>query len=94
MKKMKMARGTRDVPSKKLHHIEVEPAEGGGHVVTHHFKSGDGSYHEPEKHAFGDGEGSKAMDHISAAANIVADSGDADPKHSKELEDQGEKENG
>ena len=33
-----------------FYRMEIEPAENGGHVVTH-FKSG--AYREPEKHVFG-----------------------------------------
>lgn len=70
MRNMKMAKGERHENAKSLHHIEVKEAENGGHVVTHHFKHGDGAYHEPEEHVFGADQGKEAMDHIASAANI------------------------
>lgn len=59
----------------KLRRMEIEPAENGGHTVTHHFKevmkanskthSGiGGGFIEPEKHVFGEGEGHEMLAHI------------------------------
>lgn len=60
---------------KKLLRIEIEPAENGGHTVTHHFREGMGkdarshsgiSFHheEPEKHVFGPHEGHEMLAHV------------------------------
>lgn len=71
MKYVRMAKGERHEAPKELHHLEVAPAENGGHIVTHHFKTGaGGQYHEPEPHAFGQEEGPQAMEHIASAAGI------------------------
>jgi hypothetical protein len=71
MKQMKRAKGEAHESPKMLHHLEVTPTENEGHVVGHHFKSGEGGkYHEPEMHSFGPDEGQQAMDHIASAANI------------------------
>ena len=60
---------------KKLRAIEIESASNGGHTVTHRFHSGDGPYHDPEKHVFGKGEGKKMMSHIAEHMKVqmVAD---------------------
>ena len=44
-----MRRGRNKKPV--LDHLRMEEAENGGHVVEHHFESGNG-YHEPETHVF------------------------------------------
>jgi hypothetical protein len=76
--------------------MEVHAGEEGGHKVVHifHHDTVTGMRPDPEEHYFGDEEGGKAMGHIASAANIRADAGDADPEHSKQLEEQGEEENG
>jgi len=57
----------------KIRRIEIEPAENGGHTVTHHFKespthsskSGLGStYVEPEHHVFGPEQGHEMLAHV------------------------------
>jgi hypothetical protein len=59
-----------------LRSIEIEPAENGGHTVTHRFKSSpnpgkSGSlsevYHEPETHVFGPDDGAKMITHVNGA---------------------------
>lgn len=63
--------------AEKTHHvirrIEIEPAENGGHTVTHHFretphhsaKHGIGmAYTEPEHHVFGPDEGHEMLAHV------------------------------
>jgi len=60
--------------------MEIEPAENGGHTVTHHWKpmQREGkhgiqeTYVEPESHVFGAGEGKKMMAHISDHLGIKA----------------------
>ena len=57
---------------KEIRRIEIEPAENGGHTVTHHYKDmqRDGrhglisSYVEPEHHAFGENEGHEMLAHV------------------------------
>jgi hypothetical protein len=58
---------------KMIRRMEIEPAENGGHMVTHHFKEmpthsgkiGMGmAYQEPEKHVFGENEGHAMLAHI------------------------------
>ena len=57
---------------KEIHHIEIEPAENGGHTVTHHFHPirTEGRfgiqehYMEPERHVFGEDEGHEMLAHI------------------------------
>ena len=59
----------------QLRRMEIEPAENGGHTVTHHLKpkmtkSRDAhsgmamGYQEPEKHVFGADEGHEMLAHI------------------------------
>lgn len=59
--------------AKKLRSIEIEPAENGGHTVTHRYreqpthssKNGMGmAYVEPESHVFGPDEGHKMLAHV------------------------------
>jgi len=52
---------------KVLSHLRIEPAEGGGHIVEHHFEH---YAHEPERHVFGATEGDEAMAHIAKYAKI------------------------
>lgn len=51
----------------KLAHIRIEPADGGGHVVEHHFEN---YVHEPKRYVFGAGEGQELLDHIEEAAKV------------------------
>lgn len=57
----------------KIRSIEIEPAENGGHTVTHRYKEshthsskqGIGvQYHEPEQHVFGPSEGHEMLAHV------------------------------
>ena len=58
--------------AKELRRIEIEPAENGGHTVTHHYKEAtrEGkhgvqmSYVEPEQHVFGAKEGHAMLAHV------------------------------
>lgn len=68
---------------KKIRSIEIEPAENGGHTVTHRHKdmpshsskNGMGSmYVEPETHVFGAGQGHEMLAHVANALSI--DEGD------------------
>lgn len=76
---------------KEIRRIEIEPAENGGHTVTHHYKesrvrdskshSGIGlSYQEPEHHVFGKSQGHEMLAHVANHLSI--------PEHSAEGEDQ------
>ena len=58
---------------KKLHHIEIHPAENKGHTVTHHFHSGDGNYHEPKEHVFSEDEGHEMLAHVANHLHIPAE---------------------
>lgn len=77
--------------AKEIRRIEIEPAENGGHTVTHHYKeskvrdskshSGIGmSYQEPEHHVFGKSQGHEMLAHVANHLRI--------PEHSAEGEDQ------
>lgn len=77
--------------AEKKHHvirrIEIEPAENGGHTVTHHFKEtphhsskhGIGmSYTEPEHHVFGPEEGHEMLAHVANHLHIPEPDADGD----------------
>lgn len=57
---------------KEIRRIEIEPAENGGHTVTHHYhpmqhqgRHGvQESYVEPETHVFGKGEHEDMLAHV------------------------------
>lgn len=49
---------------KMLDHMRIHHAENGGHIVEHHFTSGMGAFHEPERHVFAGHEGGKLLDHV------------------------------
>ncbi len=64
---------------KKLRRMEIEPAENGGHTVTHHFKdmpshsskNGLGmSYTPSETHVFGPGDSHAMIAHVANALEI------------------------
>lgn len=64
---------------KMIRRMEIEPAENGGHTVTHHFKetpthssrSGMGmAYTEPEQHVFGPKEGHEMLAHVANHLSI------------------------
>ena len=67
--------------AKKLHHIEIHPAENGGHTVQHHYKeemsrsrdahAGMMMRHvEPEHHVFGPDEGHEMLAHVANHLNV------------------------
>jgi hypothetical protein len=69
-----------------IRRMEIEPAENGGHMVTHHMKempqhsSKMGmsmAYQEPEKHVFGPDEGHEMLAHIANHLSIP-ERGEAD----------------
>lgn len=79
--------------SRKLLRIEIEPAENGGHTVTHHYrdsphhssKSGVGmSYTPPEHHVFGPHEGHEMLAHVANHLNVP------EPEEKDENEEEGE----
>jgi hypothetical protein len=61
----------------EIRRIEIEPAENGGHTVTHHFhdtpsKKGLGSsYNDPEHHVFGEHEGHEMLAHVANHLKIA-----------------------
>ena len=72
---------------KELRKLEIEPAENGGHHVTHNYKdmpthsskSGLGSaYVEPDHHDFGADEGHKMLAHVANALCIPESEGGGD----------------
>ena len=63
--------------AKKLDHMEIREADGGGHVIEHHYehRGSGGSYLGPgmmdrEEHVFGKEEGNAALAHIAKHAGI------------------------
>lgn len=71
MNRMKMAKGERHSKAPTLHHIEMKESENGGHIISHHFNSGEmGQFKPPEEHVFGSDEDGKAMDHIASTMNM------------------------
>lgn len=67
--------------AKKMHHIEIHPAENGGHTVQHHFHHEmrrSGSAHsgmmmdqpEAEHHVFGPDEGHEMLAHVANHLHI------------------------
>lgn len=65
---------------KKLRNMEIEPAENGGHTVTHRYReipshsSKNGlsmGYTEPESHVFGPEDGHKMLAHVANHLHIT-----------------------
>lgn len=52
---------------KVLHHLEIHPKMGGGHIVTHHYTS---YQHQPKEHHFEADDGDSAMHHIAKHAGL------------------------
>jgi hypothetical protein len=76
---LKTAVGERHSKPKALTSMEVREAEpneleegkSGGHIVMHNFdNSGSGSYHDPEKHSFPEGQGAALLSHIADHLHI------------------------
>ena len=65
-------------PKHELHHIEIHPAENGGHTVEHHYKptsTKSGAFMErpePEIHVFGKSEHNKMISHLKEHLGIGA----------------------
>ena len=57
---------------KELRSIEIERSANGGYVAQHRFHSGEGAYHEPETHTFGEGQGAELMAHLGEHLGIKA----------------------
>ena len=64
---------------REMRRMEIEPAENGGHTVTHHYRetpthSGKGgvqmAYQEPEHHVFGADQGHEMLAHLANHLNI------------------------
>ena len=63
---------------KEIRRMEIEPAENGGHTVTHSYKpmQREGkhgmqeSYMEPEHHVFGADEGREMLTHVANHLSI------------------------
>lgn len=61
-----------------IRRMEIEPAENGGHMVTHYMKeqpskNGMMPYQEPEEHVFGADEGHDMLAHIANQLNIPSE---------------------
>jgi hypothetical protein len=67
--------------------MEIEPAENGGHTVTHHYKESPRKdnraaagismgYAEPESHVFGKNEGHEMLAHVANHLNIPESQGE------------------
>jgi hypothetical protein len=78
----------------QIRRIEIEPAENGGHTVTHHYKEEPRKnsrshagvameYHEPEHHVFGKEEGHEMLAHLANHLGI-AEPKDAAEEHEEE----------
>jgi hypothetical protein len=65
----------RKQPAKVLDHLRVREAENGGHIVEHHFTSME---HEPEHHAFGEGEGKAMLAHVGKHMGVESEPGEHD----------------
>jgi hypothetical protein len=85
--------------AKKLHHIEIHPAENGGHTVQHHFhhemrRNRDShvgmtmSAPEPEHHVFGPHEGHQMLAHVANHLQIP-ESGPAETEPDGDEESEG-----
>ena len=69
---------------KEIRSIEIEPAENGGHTVTHRYKDmqRDGkhgmvsNYIEPEHHVFGPEDGHEMLAHVANHLEIPENEGD------------------
>ena len=70
---------------KVLHHIEIHPKMGGGHIISHHYS---GYQHQPTEHHFDEGDGEKAMAHIAKHAGLphpkVEEQGGSEPEPESE----------
>lgn len=63
---------------REIRKIEHERSANGGHVFTHHMENAEGSYHEPEMHAFGKEEGREALAHFAEHAGLSEHMGGED----------------
>jgi hypothetical protein len=88
--------------AKELSRIEIEPAENGGHTVTHHHKEAARKdskshsgvsmvYHEPEHHVFGKDEGHEMLAHIANHLEIPEPKGEKE-REAEDTDDDGEEE--
>ena len=68
---------------RKLSHLELRKAKNGGHIVRHHFANFE---HEPEEHAFANGE--EMIAHVSKHMGVKAEAKEeaAEPKEGEEGE--------
>ena len=87
---------------KEIRRIEIEPAENGGHTVTHHFKErpthsskhGMGmEYTAPEQHVFGPEDGHLMLAHVANHLHIPKEApGEEESEGKGEAEPEGEEE--
>ena len=78
---------------KEIRRMVIEPAENGGHTVSHEYKEVQregkyglvSSYVEPERHVFGADEGHDMLAHVANHLNIPeADEGETEAEDVKE----------
>jgi hypothetical protein len=69
---------------KEIRRLEIEPAETGGHTITHYFKDRPRNdtkngmhmeYQEPEKHVFGTDEDEKMLGHVATHLGLKTGNG-------------------
>lgn len=83
--------------NKELRRMEIEPAENGGHTVTHHYREmqREGrhglqtSYVEPEHHVFGPDEHYEMLAHVATHLDIPEPKGDPVASERKEADKKG-----
>ena len=79
---------------KEIRRIEIEPAENGGHTVTHHYKEMQregkhgiqSSYVEPEHHVFGPEDGHEMLAHVANHLEIPEREGTPEDEETPEME--------
>lgn len=78
--------------SKVLHHLQVQKAEEGGHVVEHHYENDGMTFHKPKTYVFGADEGADMLHHIAKHMNVEApekeEGGERAPEHEVEAENE------
>lgn len=86
--------------AKEIRRIEIEPAENGGHTVTHHYKESHSKnrnshagiathYEEPEHHVFGKNQGHEMLAHV-ANHLAIPESGPTETEPDGDEESEGE----
>jgi hypothetical protein len=78
---------------REIRRMEIEPAENGGHTITHHYKERPRhsskmgvmpGYEEPEHHVFGPEEGHEMLAHIANHLSIPEGKEKDEPEREEE----------